>query len=279
VRAKRVRPHLDDKILASWNGLMLGAFARASAVLSEPKYRAAAEKNLQFIQKKLWMTVDGKKSLFHRWRDGESDKAQLLEDHAFLLSGVIELYEATLVSRHLDFAIELADAMLDKFYDSVNGGFWQSTASSTDLIMRLKDDYDGAEPSGNSVAVMSLLKLGAITGRKNFTEASEKTFSLLAEKLENHPQAVPFLLEGLDFSLQDPAHIVIAGKPGAAKFQELLQAAHSVYQPNKVVLGNSGAVEEFSKTLTAKGEATAYVCRNNTCEQPTDDAGQMKKLI
>ncbi len=279
VRAQRVRPHLDDKILASWNGLMLGAFARASIVLDEPKYCTAAEKNLQFIQKKLWVTAEGKKSLFHRWRDGESDKAQLLEDYAFLLSGVIELYEATLEAAHLDFAIELADAMLDKFFDPENGGFWQSAATSKDLIMRLKDDYDGAEPSGNSVAVLSLLKLGAVTGKKHFTEAAEKTFNLFAERLENHPHAVPFLLQALDFSLQDPAHIVIAGKKDSAKFQQLLHAAHSVYQPNKVVLGNSGAVEEFSKTLPAKGEAMAYVCRNNTCEQPTDDFDQLKKLI
>src|ERR1039457_2146619 len=109
-RAKRIRPHLDDKILASWNGLMLGAFARAAAVLGEEKYRAAAENNLQFIREKLW---DKKtKTLFHRWRDGERDNVQLLEGYAFQLSGVIELYEATLAPGHLDFAIELAEAML-----------------------------------------------------------------------------------------------------------------------------------------------------------------------
>ena len=143
VRAKRIRPHLDDKILASWNGLMLGAFARASVILSEEKYRAAAEKNLQFIQAKLW--DEKSKILFHRWRDGERDNVQLLEAYAFYLSGVIDLYEATLEPEHLDFAIEIADAMLTKFFDSENGGFWQSAADSTDLILRVKDDYDGAE--------------------------------------------------------------------------------------------------------------------------------------
>ncbi len=180
-------------------------------------------------------------------RDGESDQAQLLEDYAFLLSGVIELYEATLEPAHLDFAIEVAESMLDKFLDSENGGFWQSAASSKDLIMRLKDDYDGAEPSGNSVAVLSLLKLGAITAKKNFTNAVEKTFNLFAERLENHPQALPFLLQALDFSLQDPAHIVIAGQKDSSKFQQLLRTAHSVYQPNKVVLGNLGLWRNFPK--------------------------------
>src|SRR5471032_3255850 len=112
VREKRIRPHLDDKILASWNGLMLGAFARASIVLSEEKYRAAAEKNLQFIREKLW--DEKSKTLFHRWRDGGRDNVQLLEAYAFLLSGVIDLYEATLEPEHLSFALELAEAMLAK---------------------------------------------------------------------------------------------------------------------------------------------------------------------
>jgi uncharacterized protein len=278
VRAKRVRPHLDDKILTSWNGLMLGAFARASAILNEPKYRAAAEKNLQFIQSALWTPGKGG-ALAHRWRDGESDKTQLLEDYAFYLSGVIELYEATLEPGHLDFAVELANAMLEKFFDSENGGFWQSAAGSKDLILRLKDDYDGAEPSGNSVAVMSLLKLGAITGNARFTQAVEKTFGLFAERIQKSPQAVPFLLQAFDFHLQEPARVVVAGERNSAKFQELLRAAHSVYQPNKVVLGNAGAVEEFSKTLPAKGAATIYVCHGNTCQPPTDDAEKVRKTI
>ena len=165
-RAKRIRPHLDDKILASWNGLMLGAFARGYAVLGEKKYRAAAEKNLKFIQKTLW---DPKaNSLYHRWRDGERDGVQLLESYAFLLSGVIQLYEAVLEPEHLNLAIELAEAMVLKFYEAANGGFWQSTADAKDLILRVKDDYDGAEPSGNSVATLALLKLAAITGREDF---------------------------------------------------------------------------------------------------------------
>src|SRR5665213_3761781 len=155
VRGKRIRPHLDDKILASWNGLMLGAFARASIVLGEKKYRDIAKKNLGFVQEKLW--DEKSKTLFHRWRDGERDAVQLLEGYAFLLSGVIELYETTLDPASLAFAIELAETMLAKFYDAENGGFWQSAAGAKDLILRVKDDYDGAEASGNSVAVLSLL--------------------------------------------------------------------------------------------------------------------------
>src|SRR5258706_116798 len=172
VRGLRVRPHLDDKVLASWNGLMLGAFARAYAVLGDETYRAAAEKNVAFIRGKLW---DAKaKTLYHRWRDGERDNVPLLEGYAFLLSGVIEWYEATLDPKQLEFAIALAEAMLARFYDATNGGFWQSIAAK-DLILRVKEDYDGAEPSGNSVAILALLKLGAMTGPRQFTHAAEKS--------------------------------------------------------------------------------------------------------
>jgi hypothetical protein len=295
-RAKRIRPHLDDKILASWNGLMLGAFARASAVLGDGKYRAAAENNLRFIQEKLWQPPQGGAgsplpaagvhgvtrptgTLFHRWRDGERDNVQLLEAYAFLLSGVIELYEATLEPGHLDFAIELADSMLAHFYDSENGGFWQSAQGAEDLILRMKDDYDGAVPGGNSVAALALLKLGAIAGRKDFTGAAEKTLRLFAVRLRDFPQAMPFMLQALDFSLQEPVRLVIAGRDDSPVFQELLRAAHSVYQPDKVVLGNTGAVGEFERTLPAKNGPAVYLCTGNSCQPPTNDAGRVSELL
>ncbi len=270
IRAKRIRPHLDDKILASWNGLMLGAFARASAILGDEKYRAAAERNLAFIQGKLW--DEKSRTLFHRWRDGEHDNVQLLEGYAFLLSGFIELYETTLEPKHLDFAIALAEAMLARFYDAENGGFWQSANDAKDLILRVKDDYDGAEPSGNSVATLALLKLGAITGRKDFTEAAEKTLRLFAHRLQNFPQAMPFMLHALDFSLQEPKRVVIAGDVNSADFHKLSRSAHSVYQPNKIVLGNTGAVEEFARTLPAKDGPIIYLCTGQSCQPPTSDA-------
>ena len=294
-RAKRIRPHLDDKILASWNGLMLGAFGRASAVLGDEKYRAAAEKNLQFIREKLWVsgsesrlqaaepakagTPNNVGTLFHRWRDGERDNIQLLEGYAFLLSGVIDLYEAMLEPAHLDFAIVLAEAMITKFYDTANGGFWQSTSDTGDLILRVKDDYDGAEPSGISIATLALLKLAAITGREDFRQPAEATLQLFAHRLQSQPAALAFMLHALDFWLDEPRRVVIAGESNHAKAKELLHAAHSVYQPNKIVLGNTGAVEPFAKTLSAKNEATAYICTGNTCQPPTSDAAKLKDLL
>ena len=277
VRATRIRPHLDDKILASWNGLMLGAFARAAAVLGEETYFQVAEKNLNFLREKLW--DEKSKTLYHRWRDGERDTVQLLETYAFLLSGVIELYEATLAPKHLDFAMALAETMLTRFYDAENGGFWQSAAGTNDLILRVKDDYDGAEPSGNSVATLALLKLGEITGRKHFTAAAEKTLRLFAHRLQNFPQAVPFMLQALDFSLTTPRRVVIAGEHDTTKAKALARAAHAVYQPNKIVLGNTGAVEEFARTLPAQPEGAAYLCTGNACQPPTNDPVALREML
>jgi uncharacterized protein len=277
VRAKRIRPHLDDKVLASWNGLMLGAIARAGIVLNEPAYLAAAEKNVAFLKSKLW---DAKtKTLYHRWRDGERDNVQLLDAYAFLLGGVIDLYEATLDAKHLDFAVALAETMLAKFFDNDAGGFWQSPAGITDLILRVKEDYDGAEPSGNSVAALSLLRLGAITDRKEFKEAAAKTLRLFAERMQQLPQAMPAMLQALDFHLEEPRRVVIAGDVNSAKARELLRAAHSVFQPNKVVLGTTGAVELFAKTLPAKDGPVVYLCTGTECKPPTADTKQVVALL
>jgi uncharacterized protein YyaL (SSP411 family) len=277
VRAKRIRPHLDDKVLASWNGLMLGAFARAAVVLGDEKYRAAAEKNLSFLREKLW--DEKSNTLFHRWRDGERDQVQLLEGYAFLLDGVIQLYEATLTPGYLDFASQLAGAMLVKFYDADNGGFWQSPAGSNDLILRVKDDYDGAEPSGNSIATLALLKLAAITGREDFRQAAEATLQLFAHRLQTQPAALSSMLQALDFWLDEPRRVVIAGINDSTEFQALLHATQAVYQPNNIVLSNTGAVEPFAKTLTAKNNATAYVCTGNACQPPTTDTGTLRQQL
>jgi len=279
VQVKRIRPHLDDKILASWNGLMLGALARAGVVLNEPKYLAAAERNIAFLQSKLW---DAKtKTLYHRWRDGARDNVQLLDSHAYLLEGVIHLYEATLDPKHLDFALALESAMTAKFYDAANGGFFQSPAGSPDLLFRAKEDYDGAEPSGNNVATVALLKLAAITDNKEMRARAEKTLRLFAERLQRLPQAVPNLLLALDFYLHEPFRVVIASpaKADAKVASALLRAAHGVYQPNRVVLGNAGPVEPFAKTLTAKESPVVFLCTGTACQPPTSDPAKVMAML
>jgi uncharacterized protein YyaL (SSP411 family) len=275
-RSKRVRPHLDDKVLASWNGMMLGAIARASVVLNDESYRAAAEKNLRFLKEKLWDAKTG--TLYNRWREGERDSVQLLDAYANMCAGVLELYQATLDPAHLEFAIALAEGMLQRFYDSAQGGFWQSAAGAKDLILRIKDDYDGAEPSGNSVAALTLLKLAAICDQAKYREAAEKTLRLFAERMHQLPQGLPLMLHALDFFVEEPRRVVIAGSFSDSRLRELLRAAHSVYQPNKVVLGNVGPVEEFARTLPEKGGPTVYLCTGKACMPPTNDATQVRRL-
>ncbi len=273
-REKRVRPHRDDKVLVSWNGMMLGAIARAYAILKDESYRTAAEKNLQFIRAKLWDPAS--KTLYHRWREGERDQTQLLEAYASLLSGVLDLYEATLEPDQLAFAIELAESMKKRFYDEKEGAFWQSGGSGSDLILRLKDDYDGAEPSGNSVAVVGLARLASITGREEFKAAAEGTLRHFSERLHELPQAVPHLLIGLDFCLEEPKRVAIAGDAKDPAALELIHAAHSIFQPHKIVLGTAGPVEDFTRTLgVQRGRPTAYVCTGRSCLPPATTAADL----
>ena len=279
VRAGRVRPHRDDKILASWNGLMLSAFARGYAVLGDDNFRVAAERNLAFLQSKLWEAPTGPGrvgTLYHRWREGQHDEAQLLEAYAFLAAGVLDLYEATLEARCLAFALALVESMIAKFYDETTGGFWQSPAEAGDLIVRLKDEHDGAEPSGNSVAVLTLLRLAAMTGRDDLHLPAEQTLRLFGTRLERLPQAVPMMLQALDFSAQEPVRVVITGVPASAKARALLRAAQGVYQPNKVVLG---AEVETMAQFSAEVEVEAHVCAGQACQPPTSDPTTLRRLL
>ncbi|MBM3877256.1 MAG: thioredoxin domain-containing protein [Verrucomicrobia bacterium] len=268
-RAKRIRPHLDDKILASWNGLMLGAIARAGAVLGDDTYRRAALKNFAFLQEKLWNPST--RTLSHRWRDGHADATQFLDTYAFLAEGVLHLYESTLDPRHLEFSLALSETMLAKFHDPQHGGFFQSPKGTGDLILRVKEEYDGAEPSGNAVAALTLLKLAAITDRKDLRKPAEDAVKLYAHRILAAPQVVPYLLLATDYNMEEPRRAVVAGDPASAPAQTLLRAIHTIYQPNKVVLGTTGPVEPFAKTLPAKDGPVVYVCTGTECKPPTSE--------
>jgi uncharacterized protein YyaL (SSP411 family) len=277
-RAGRVRPHRDDKILASWNGLMLGAFAQAYAVLGDPAYLEAARRNLAFLRDRLWDPAS--RTLYHRWRDGERDSVQLLSAYAFLLAGTVDLYEATLDPDTLEFALQLADALVARFYDAENGGFWQSGEGSADLVLRTKEDYDGAEPSGNSVATLALLRLGEIAGREDLTRTAERTLRGFAGRLQEQPTALPHLLMAAALWLEARPRVVIAGDVRSPAAVELLHAAHSVYQPFKVVLGTAGPVEPFARSLPAiAGKPAAYVCTGTTCQPPVQTAAKLRELL
>ena len=276
-QAKRVRPHLDYKVLGSWNGMMLGAVARAAIVLDDPSYLAAARKNVAFLKEKLWNAKT--KTLHHRWRDGERDTAQILATYAHVVAGVIDLYEATLEPEYLEFALAVNGQMIARFYDSEDGGFYQSTGTD-DLLFRVKDDYDGAEPSGNSVAVGALLKLAAITDNAEFKAMALKTVNLFAERINETGQALPLMLQSLPILFGEPMRVVITGDPGSTEAHALVRAAQGTYRPDKVILGNSGPVEEFAKTLKSMDDKpTAYVCSGTACKPPTHDGATVKKHL
>jgi len=275
-RSKRVRPHLDDKVLASWNGLMLGAIARAYGTLGDAEFLAAAEKNHAFISKTLWDPQST--TLFHRWRQGERDSVQLLTAYACYLEGVLHLYEVTLDPEQLQFAINLATSMIQKFEDKIAGGFFQS-AGSDDLILKIKDDYDGAEQSGNSVAVSALLRLAAITERKEFKESAERTLQFFSARMEKIPQAVPNFILGLDYLLEEPRRAVLVKGSNPEENRRLIHSIHSVFQPNKVVLSTTGPVEPFALTLPKSPAPRAYICTGTACMPPTADLKQIQQLM
>ncbi len=277
-REQRVRPHLDDKVLASWNGLMLGAMARAYGVLGRIEDLHSAERCFGFLHRRLWDPHS--KQLFHRWRDGESDRVQLQQAYAFLMSGLIDLYEVSLKPEYLSFAVELADAMILRFYDHEHGGFWQCDSQGSERILSLKEDYDGAEPSGNSVAMLVLQKLEAITGRSDYSQSVAACFEAFAERLDQRPQAVPMMLLALDFRLDPPKRVVIQGRPGSEASDALVRAVHSVYQPNKVVMGTAGAVDPFVSNLAERdGGTRAFLCSGDACHGATDSTQEIIQFL
>ncbi len=274
-RKKRVRPRLDDKVLVSWNGLMLGALARAGVVLGEQRCLEAAGRNAAFVRNRLW---DAKaRRLHHRWREGEHDEVQLLEDYSFYLAGLLDLYEATLDPEHLVFAADIARAMIAGFFDRENGGFWES--SGEDLIVRVKPDYDGAEPSGNSVAALALLRLGKITGSEDFLAAARRTLDFYMPRMSEQPQALPCMLRAQAFSMQEPTRAVFAGDTGSAAGRALLRAVHSVYRPAKVVLGTSGPVDELARGLGDSSKPQVHLCTGSECLPPISDPERLKAQI
>lgn len=278
IRNRRPRPHRDDKILTSWNGMMIGALARASVLLDEPEFRDAAERALQFLQTHSWDA--GTRTLSNSWCDGRRESTQWLDAYANLLQGVIDLYEVMLVPGHLEFATELAEAMIERFQDTAAGGFWQTAAEAPDLILRTKEDYDGAEPSGNSVAALALLRLSAICDRSDWREIAERAIRLFAQRLHQYPQAVPHLLLALDFAMQEPKRVVLVGDPSCGSTASLLRAAHGVFEPHRVILGNLGPVAASTRALPVNEEFTlAWCCSGSACQEPTRDREAVRRFL
>ncbi len=284
VRAKRPRPHLDDKIIVAWNGLMISAFSRAAQVLDEPRYLAAAQGSAKFIKANLWR--DG--ALIRSFRQGPANIAAFADDYAALIAGLLDLYEADFDVQWLQWAGELQAKMDERFADKEHGGYFQTTGSASDILFRSKEDYDGAEPAPGSLAAMNLLRLAQLTDSKELRERADKTIASAADQLAKLPSAMTQMLCAVDASLAKPRQIVIAGKPGADDTRALLREVRAIFSPNQIVLLADGAagqewlgkrLEFFRTVAPLDGKAAAYVCENFTCQTPVTDPVKLRELL
>jgi uncharacterized protein YyaL (SSP411 family) len=283
-RAMRPRPHLDDKIIVAWNGLMISAFARASQVLDDPRYLAAAQRSATFIKANLWR--DG--ALIRSFRQQPSGIAAFADDYAALIGGLLELYRADFDVQWLQWALELQAAMDGRFLDREHGGYFQTAPGAKDIIFRSKEDYDGAEPAPGSLAALNLLRLAELTDSKELRERAMKTIASAGEQLAQLPSAMTQMLCAVDASLAKPRQVVIAGKPGAADTRALLREVNAVFAPNQLVLLADGGPGqewlggklEFLRTANpVEGKAAAYVCENFTCQAPVTDPAKLRELL
>jgi uncharacterized protein YyaL (SSP411 family) len=285
-RTQRQRPLLDDKILTSWNGLMISAFAKGGAVLGDARYAEAARRACEFVTGHLYDGASGR--LMRRYRAGEAAIRGFLDDYAMFAQGLLDLYEAQFDRRHLELAVQLTEKQRELFEDAGAGGFFSTEAGDERLMMRVKEDYDGAEPSGNSVAVMNLLRLARMTNRAAFAESAERTLAAFGSRLSLVPVAIPQMLAGCEFLLGEPREIILAGERDSAEMRALLSELHSRFVPNRVVLlvdteetrrALAAGIPSIESMSPAGGLARAYVCRNYTCQLPVSEPAQFAELI
>jgi uncharacterized protein YyaL (SSP411 family) len=285
-RSKRPRPQRDDKILTAWNGLMISAFALAGAVLEEPRYAEAAGRAASFILSRLYDDETG--TLLRSYRGGPSRIAAFLDDYVFLVQALLDLYEAQFDLRHLEMAVRLTEKQRELFEDNEMGGFFSSRANDPELVIRIKDDYDGAEPSGNSAALMNLLRLAEITNRADFRESVERALTVFSPRLASTPVALPKMLAACEFYLGQRRQIVIAGERDDAGTQALLRELHSHFLPNRIALlvdseetrrALSGWIPSVAAMAKANGLASAYVCRDYACQLPVSEPVEFRQLL
>jgi uncharacterized protein YyaL (SSP411 family) len=280
-REKRIHPLKDDKILLDWNGLMIAALAFGARVLDTPQYAGAAENAVQFIFSKM---KDQNGRLFHRFRDGELAVQAQAADYAFLIYGLISLYQTTFDLTFAEAAANFQESMMDEFWDDENGGFFTTCKGSIDLPVRPKELYDGALPSANSVAFYNLLCLSRLTGNPKWEEKAQVLLRAFAGTVTSQPTASTFFLTALDFALRPGQEIVITGEAEKPDVHQLLSTLNLYFTPNKVTLVKSDQNADrltrfagFTDGLAViKGEATAHLCKNGSC---TGSSSDMKTVI
>jgi uncharacterized protein YyaL (SSP411 family) len=282
VREQRTRPGLDDKILSGWNGLMITALAKAAAVLDEPRYGQAAAHAAGFILEK--MTGEGR--LFAAYGKGQARLKAYSTDYAFLTEGLLALYESSGELRWLFSARELTEAMIAHYWDDAGGGFFFTAADHEQLLVRSKTAHDGAIPSGNSVMLMNLQKLTILLGRADLRDRAEKIIRAFGRGVTQSFFQHERLLCGIEAWHQGFEEIAIVGAPGDPATKALLRAVYQLYLPNKVVARLDPADTETARSVPLlagrtlmNGKATAYVCRDFTCQQPVNDPEELRAQL
>ena len=288
IRSKRPRPHLDDKVIAAWNGLMISAYARAAQVLDEPRYLEIATRAAKFLRTNLY--EEKSKLLYRNYRGGRSDIEAFADDYAFVIQSLLDLYEASFDVAWLKLAAQLQETQDRLFYEQKNGAYFSTSGKDESVFLRMKDDNDGAEPAASSIAALNLLRLSQFRDDPAAAgaERARKTIDAFTTTLSHFPSAMPQMLVALDYSLSKPRQIVIAGKKEAPETKMLLREVNSHFLPKTILVLADGA--EGQKYLGEKNEAiramspidgkpAAYVCENFTCKAPVTDPKALGELL
>jgi uncharacterized protein YyaL (SSP411 family) len=284
-RAHRVRPHLDDKVLTAWNGLMISALAKGGAILFEPRYSAASVRAAEFILSRMYDSNTG--VLLRRYRQQDAAIPGFLDDYSLLTQALLDLYETQFDTRYLDVAIQLTGKQSELFEDKEHGGFFSTAAGDASLLMRIKEDYDGAEPSGNSIAILNLLRLAQMTDRKDFRDSADRALRAFASRIAGIPSGVPQMLVAFEFSLSKPKQIILVGDRSAPETQEMLRIVENQFVPSRILMLVDDSARKMLagylpiiQTMTrVHGKTTAYVCENYACKLPTADPQKFAELL
>ncbi len=272
LRGHRPRPHLDDKILTSWNGLMISAFAKGARILGEPRYAEAARSAQLCLWSKLWRESDA--TLLRRFRDGEAAIEGFLDDYGFLINALLDLYETEFNEADLKWAETLAERAIERFEDPDQGGFFSTPAGQSDLVLRLKDDYDGAEPSGNSAMALGLLRLARMRDRDDFRQAAERTLRAFGQRMLSGGPGLPQMLVASLFAQTKPMEVVLAGP--RESLGAMQAEAGRLFLPNAVILLGDHAPRPLPPI---ENQSTAYVCENYACQLPVTDAAALAEAL
>lgn len=286
LREKRPRPHLDDKIITAWNGLMISAYARGAQVLNDPGYLTIAMRAATFVRTQLY--DDEKKVLVRNYREGRSRVEGFADDYAFVIQGLLDLYEACFDVTWLQFAIQLQETQDRLFFDDARGGYYSSTGQDATILLRMKEDNDSAEPAASSVGALNLLRLAQLRNETNWRQRAEKTIQAFSPQIGHFPSAMPQMLVALDFSLSPPREIVIAGTREVNETWALLGEVHRRFIPNKILAladGREGQkyleekLEALREMKPLDGKPTAYVCENFACQAPVNSPEALRALL